>query len=110
LIDGQALGFRLWLVAILFSALVAFHTIQWRTLPSVAYLTYLDRFLLLHYSLLSILLGFVFTVRFLHQGNHPRIARAIHWGLIFGYPPLYVAINLWLYWGQAVQNPGITIQ
>ena len=110
LIDGQALGFRLWLVAILFGALVAFHTIQWRTLPSVAYLTYLDRFLLLHYSLLSTLLGFVFTVRFLHQGNHPRIARAIHWGVIFAYPPLYVVINLWLYWGQVVQNSGVAIK
>lgn len=102
LINGQALGFRLWLIAILFGALVAFHTIQWRTLPSVAYLTYLDRFLLLHYSLMSTLLGFVFAVRFLHQGNHARIANAIHWGLIFGYPTLYVVINLWLYWQQAV--------
>jgi len=104
LLDGQALGIRLWLLAILFGTLVAFHTIQWRTLPSVAYLTYLDRFLLLHYSLMSTLLGFVFAIRFLYQGNYVRIANTIHWGLIFAYPALYVVINLWLYWQQAVAH------
>ena len=100
LIDGRALSIRLWLLAILFATLVAFHTIQWRTLPQVAYLTYLDRFLLLHYSLLSLLIGLIFAVRFLHQRERPLIARWLNWTLIFGYPLLYVGINLWLYWGQ----------
>lgn len=104
LIDAQALGFRLWLLATLLGALVAFHTIQWRTLPNISYLTYLDRFLLLHYSMLSALIALVFAVRFLGQGHHSRLAHWLHWGVIFGYPALYLGINLWLYWGQVLLN------
>ena len=98
LINGRALGFRLWMLATLLAALVAFHTIQWQTLPSVAYLTYLDRFLLLHYSLLSLLIALVFAVRFLQQGDHPRIAGWLNWGFVFGYPIIYMGGALWLYW------------
>ena len=104
LINGRALGFRLWLLASLLGGLVSFHTVQWRTLPNVAYLTYLDRFLVLHYTLLSILIVLVLAVHFLHQSNHARLARVLHWGWLFGYPLLYVGINLWLYWEKAAIN------
>lgn len=98
LINGQALGFRLGLLATLLAILVAFHTIQWRTLPTVAYLTYLDRFLLLNYSLLSLLIALVLAVYFLHQGKYPRLARWLNWSFIVVYPPIYVGCTLWLYW------------
>lgn len=98
LIESQELVKRLWLLLVLLLTLVAFHAIRWGTLPKVAYITYLDSFLLLHYVVLSSVITAVFAIRFLQRQQRLHSARWLNRGLLWGYPVFYVGLNFVLYW------------
>lgn len=97
LVDGANVVARFRLLALLLLTIAGIHIVLWETLPATAYLTYLDRFLLLHYAILVALIALVFTIYYLQK----RGVRGAQWanrGLLFSYPLCYVGINLLLYW------------
>ncbi|MFZ4657772.1 MAG: pentapeptide repeat-containing protein [Caldilineaceae bacterium] len=101
LVDMANVATRFRLLAILLVTLGALHVVLWQALPQTSYLTYLDRLLLLHYSLLLGLIGLVFLGKFLHDRRYLRSALWLNRILLVGYPLSYVALNFLLYWPLA---------
>ena len=97
LVDAANLVVRLRLLALLLLIIASIHIVLWATLPATAYLTYLDRFLLLHYAVLVALIALVFTIYYV-QKRGVRGAQWVNRGLLVSYPLCYVGINLLLYW------------
>ena len=98
LVDIANVVTRFRLLAILLVTLGALHVVLWQALPQTSYLTYLDRLLLLHYTLLLGLIGMVFLDKFLHDRRYLRSALWLNRTLLVGYPLSYVALNVLLYW------------
>jgi uncharacterized protein YjbI with pentapeptide repeats len=101
LVDIANVATRFRLLALLLVTLGALHVVLWQALPQTSYLTYLDRLLLLHYTLLLGLIGLVFLGKFLHDRCYLRSARWLNRTLLVGYPLSYMALNFLLYWPLA---------
>ncbi|MFN8495311.1 MAG: hypothetical protein U0350_47375 [Caldilineaceae bacterium] len=94
LIDAKDLRYRLLLLFTLVLALVTFNFTMIQILPKLAYLTLLDRYVLICYGLLAFNLVAALILKVLPEQWAERLNRL----LLLAYPLLLVIVQLAVYW------------
>jgi hypothetical protein len=75
-----------------------YNLIMWRTLPRVGYLTFLDRYLLICYSVVIAAAVVAIGTKFLYDRRSFTFALRIDRSLAVIYPVLLVGLHVMLFW------------
>jgi len=98
LVDGEALGTRLWLLFLLCVMTVAVNALMLRSLPSSDVFTFLDLYRLSCYGLILLMALAVVAVKLLYRGQWRGWGAHLNRLLAIGYPLLVILVNVALYW------------